>query len=224
MKTKNLPAKLLLTLGLIAGVGAMCTGTMLPLANAPALDPVRYAEADATRTAQAPQLYATETFNRDVLPTQQAVEAKEIVLTTENRYKWKRFVDQAVALAAIAWRIVVMVCAGSAIASVASLAFGVVVAVLAYCYERIKRARAYVPVQRMPDSAWYIPRERQLGDTRSGIGLLEVLPTAREHTEAVRQFRGVVFRSVVASFFDAVLRRKIRVNEWKPDSREIIVQ
>lgn len=91
--SKNLPALIVLAAGVIglASASAMCTAT----ANAPALDPVRYTEARATETAIAPAVHPTEQYNEIVLPTQQAVEAQEIVEMTRNRYEQIRKFDKA---------------------------------------------------------------------------------------------------------------------------------
>jgi len=98
VKTKNLPAKLLAVIGIFFSLGIICPAMV---ASVPALDPVRYVEANATATAIAPSIYPTLQYNENVLPELQRVEREEISATTRNAQAWRRNVDQAVGVAKI---------------------------------------------------------------------------------------------------------------------------
>ena len=102
MTTKNLSAKLLLGVGIIAAMGAICTGSALPFAaTAGEWSPGAQVEANATATAIAPAIYPTLQYNENVLPELQRVEREEISATTRNAQAWRRNVDQAVGVAKI---------------------------------------------------------------------------------------------------------------------------
>lgn len=88
---KNLPAKLLVAVGALAFIGAICTSTAAPFAGTvEEWSPENQVAAQATATAIAPEIEPTRQYIERVLPTQQAVEAQEIEQTTRNAYDWQR--------------------------------------------------------------------------------------------------------------------------------------
>jgi hypothetical protein len=94
---KNVPAKLLAIIAVIAFTGACITA----ITQAPALDPGAYVEAHATATAIAPALYPTVRYNEEVLPALQDTERKEATSTTGNAAKWQRNIDTASGIARV---------------------------------------------------------------------------------------------------------------------------
>lgn len=103
MKTKNLPAKLLLLVGGIAALGAMCSGGALPFAaTIGEWSPGAQVEADAAEAAIEPALYPTVRYNEEVLPELQDIERDEIAETTRNKQAAQRNVDKAQGVASIA--------------------------------------------------------------------------------------------------------------------------
>ena len=155
MNTKNLAAKLLLCIGVIAACGAMTTGAAMPFASvARDYSPDNQVKAAGTATAIAPALAPTRTYQERVLPTQQAVEAQEIVSTTRQRYENKR-------TASTAWlrfRI-----------GVAVVALGAVVVYAArWSVIWIKQAMEHEPYQVLPGQPLYFPRRAQVTHTLTG--------------------------------------------------------
>lgn len=159
MNTKNWPAKLLLTVGVLACASAMCgglgAGVTAPVAGVvEEWSPGKMVEANATATAIAPALEPTRMYLVHVLPTEQAAEAQEIVETTQRRYANARTASNA-------WLWLRIGVGGIALG-------GVLVFVGSASVERVKRAVEYEPVQVLPDRALYLPRRSMSTDPRTG--------------------------------------------------------
>lgn len=168
MNTKNLPFKLLSIVAILFALGAMCGGATLPLSNvARDYSPQSRVEANATATAAPVALAPTRTYQERVMPTLQAVEAQEIVATTERRYENAR-------AASTAW---LWLRIGAGLVALA----GVAVYVGCASVERAKRAVEYEPFQVLPDKPLYFPRRVLIAhtSTMASISLLT------EHTADV---------------------------------------
>lgn len=155
MNTKNLAAKLLLCIGGIAACAAMTTGAAMPFASvARDYSPRNQVAAAATATAIPLVNEPTRTYQEQVLPTLQAVEAQEIVATTHQRYENKR-----TASTAWLWFRIGLAC----------VLFGAVVVYAArWSVIWIKQAVEHEPYQVLPDKPLYFPRRAQVTHTLTG--------------------------------------------------------
>lgn len=145
MNTKNLPSKLLAAIGVLFTCGVLLTGASLPFSIvARDYSPRNQVAATADAEAIPLVLEPTRTWQKDVMPTQQAVEADEIGKTTRNEYKNKRTASDA-------WLWFRIGVGGLALCGAAMF-------VACAAVERAKRAAEYEPYQVLPNKPLYFPR------------------------------------------------------------------
>jgi len=198
MKTQNLPAKLLAVVGILFACGAVATGAMLPVANvARDYSPRSIVEANATATAAPVALEPTRTYQERVLPIQQAVEAQEIVETTQTQYANARTASD-VWLWMRAAGAIIMMC-------------GVLVFVGSASVERIKRAREYEPIQVLPNKPLYFPRRAHITHPLTGATWSVALGSGADV-----QHGTLLIESGAGARFRVTGRNEARHPEWQP--------
>lgn len=164
MKNAKNIAIALLAIGTLAIVGQMC-GAIGSVSETVQTMPDELAGAAATRTAIAPAIVPTVRYNEVVLPTQQAEEANQITATVKRRYENARQWDD---FKATCKKIAVGTLTISTAIAVASGAGALVGAILCYIIERVKRAKDYEPVQKLPMGAILYPRKQIAANTLTG--------------------------------------------------------
>lgn len=173
---KNIPALTafaVLILGLsVCGAIANTTNTVSKTVREM---PGEIVEARATGTAIALVNEPTAMYIATVVPVVQVEEAKQATATTKNRGEWQRVIDTAKSVLSIAWRVVGLALALSAIVAIAGIgamaavgALTVVIALACWAWERYKRAQEFVPYQVLPDRALLLPGWQVHVDSRTG--------------------------------------------------------